>query len=55
MKIDSELLPVLFVALLTWGGVFAYLLRLEGLTRVLEKQVRDVELAASTREGEDAS
>ncbi len=30
---------VLAVSLLTWGGVFLYLLRLEGLTKALEKQV----------------
>lgn len=31
---------VLAVALLTWGGVFLYLVRLEGLTRAVEKAVR---------------
>ena len=31
---------VLAVALLTWGGVFLYLLRLEQLTRAVEKEVR---------------
>jgi hypothetical protein len=30
---------VVIVALLTWGGVFLYLLRLESLTRALEKEV----------------
>ncbi len=30
---------VLIIALLTWGGVFLYLLRLERLTRALEKEV----------------
>jgi len=30
---------VLAVALLTWGGVFAYILRLEKLTRSLEREV----------------
>lgn len=30
---------VLAIALLTWGGVFAYILRLEKLTRVLEREV----------------
>ncbi len=50
MKIDADLMPILLVALLTWGGVFLYLLRLETLTRALEKQVRDETLNASTRE-----
>ena len=50
MKIESDILPVLLVALLTWGGIFLYLLRLETLTRALEKQVRDETLRASTRE-----
>lgn len=53
MRIDPQLLPILFVALLTWGGVFAYLLRLESLTRAIEKQVRDESASASTREGEN--
>ena len=29
--------PVLWVALVTWGGVFFYLLRLERLARTLEE------------------
>ncbi len=36
---DKSLVPVLAVALLTWGGVFFYFLRLESLTRGLEKEV----------------
>jgi len=32
---------ILAVALLTWGGVWLYLLRLEKLTRQLEKSVED--------------
>lgn len=50
MKIESDILPVLLVALLTWGGIFLYLLRLEALARALEKQVRNETLDASTRE-----
>ena len=34
----SQNLPIYLVALITWGGVFAYLVRLEMLTRTLEKQ-----------------
>ena len=32
-------LPVLVVALLTWGGVFLYLLRVERLTRDIENRL----------------
>lgn len=32
------------VALLTWGGVFVYLLRLDNLAKTLEKEVRAREL-----------
>ncbi len=39
---DKSLVPVLVVALLTWGGVFFYLLRLEALARSLEKEVAAV-------------
>lgn len=31
--------PIVLVALITWLGVFAYMLRLDTLTRALEKQV----------------
>ncbi len=34
---------VLAVALLTWGGVFFYMLRLEKLARLVEAEVRRVE------------
>jgi hypothetical protein len=40
MGVDKGLLPVLIVALLTWGGVFFYMLRLEALARSLERQVK---------------
>ena len=32
-------LPVLVVVLLTWGGVFLYLLRVERLTREMENRL----------------
>ena len=32
-------LPVLVVVLLTWGGVFLYLLRVERLTRDIENRL----------------
>lgn len=40
MGLDQSLLPVLVVALLTWGGVFFYMLRLEALARTLERDVK---------------
>jgi hypothetical protein len=42
--------PILIVALITWGGVLAYLFRLEMLTRTLEKQS---ELAREQRVASD--
>ena len=39
--------PIAIVALITWGAVFAYLVRLEMLTRSLEKQA---EIARVERE-----
>ncbi len=42
----SDSLFVLAVALITLGGVFLYLLRVEALARKLESQVRDDELAS---------
>ena len=45
MGIEKEVLPVFIVALLTWGGVFLYMLRLERLAREVEKEInrRDAE------------
>lgn len=42
----SDSLFVLAVALITLGGVFFYLLRVEALAKKLESQVRDDELDA---------
>lgn len=39
----KETIFALAVSLLTWGGVWAYLLRLDMLTRALERQARDLE------------
>lgn len=36
---ENNLVAVLAVALLTWGGVFFYVLRLESLARSLEREV----------------
>ena len=38
MSQDSEF--ILAVVLLTWGGIFAYMLRLDKLARTLESEVR---------------
>ncbi|HVF10802.1 MAG TPA: hypothetical protein VNA16_08365 [Abditibacteriaceae bacterium] len=35
-------LPVLVVVLLTWGGVFFYLLRVDRLTRAVERRIGDL-------------
>jgi len=47
----SDSLFVLAVALLTLGGVFFYLVRVEALARKLEEQVRDEELRAPDLNG----
>jgi hypothetical protein len=39
---------VLVVALLTWGGVFFYMLRLEKLARSVEAEVRRVEAQSAS-------
>jgi hypothetical protein len=33
-------LPIYLVALITWLGVFVYLLRIDAMTRALEQQAR---------------
>lgn len=43
---SSQYLFILAVALLTLGGVFFYLLRVEALAKRLEEQVRDANLNA---------
>jgi hypothetical protein len=39
MKLDPKIVPVLIVALITWGGIFLYLLRVELLTRKVQKEL----------------
>ena len=34
--------PIVLVALITWLGVFVYLMRLDAMTRALEKQAQSV-------------
>jgi hypothetical protein len=50
---------VLVVALLTWGGVFFYMLRLEKLARSVEADVRRIEqqsaVATSPTNGDTAT
>jgi hypothetical protein len=40
LKFDPSTLPILWVALITWGGVLAYLVRLDLLTRHVQDEVR---------------
>lgn len=44
MALTPDKMFVLAVVLLTWGGVFAYLLRLDKLAKSLEEEVRAREL-----------
>ncbi|MEO6907408.1 MAG: hypothetical protein ABI210_05920 [Abditibacteriaceae bacterium] len=39
MSIEPKLIPILIVALITWGGIFLYLLRVEMLTRKVQKEL----------------
>lgn len=39
MSIEPNLIPILIVALITWGGIFLYLLRVEILTRKVQKEL----------------
>jgi len=41
LDLKTELIPVLIVALLTWGGVMIYLFRLERLAKSLEARAAD--------------
>lgn len=41
---NSDQMFVLAVALITWGGVYGYLLRLDKLTKALERKLKDQEL-----------
>ncbi len=42
MHLTSDSLYILAVVLLTWGGIFGYMLRLDKLTNSLERKVREV-------------
>jgi CcmD family protein len=43
MDLSKELIPILAVALVTWGGVLAYIIRLDRATRALEQRLSEVE------------
>lgn len=40
LSFDPATVPILAVALITWGGVLLYLVRLDLLTRRVEDEVR---------------
>jgi len=44
MTIEPKLIPVLIVALITWGGVLLYLLRIDLLTRQVQKDLQQSNL-----------
>jgi nitrate reductase NapE component len=48
LSITKELIPVLAVALVTWGGVLVYLFRLQVMVKSLEDKVADRELEVSS-------
>jgi len=54
LDLKTELIPVLLVALLTWGGVMFYLFRLESLAKSLEARAADRELADDLTPAETA-
>ena len=39
MSIEPKLVPILIVALITWGGIFLYMLRVDILTRQMQKEL----------------
>ena len=54
---SQDSLFILAVVLLTWGGIFAYMLRLDKLAKLLENEVKgrvaqlDARASAEVREG----
>lgn len=47
LAIGKDLLPVLVVALITWGGVLAYMFRLDLAAKRLEQRLDDLESIAA--------
>ena len=43
LEIGKDMLPILAVALITWGGVLAYMFRLDTSTRELARRLDDLE------------
>jgi len=43
LTIGKDLLPILAVALITWGGVLAYMFRLDRSTKELEQKLDHLE------------
>ena len=41
MHLTSDSIFILAVILLTWGGIFAYMLRLDKLTSSLERKLKE--------------
>lgn len=39
MSIEPEVIPILIVALITWGGIFLYMLRVDMLTRKVQQEL----------------
>ena len=50
----KETIFALAVSLLTWGGVWAYMLRLDRLTRALERTARELEARHPEPDGIEA-
>ena len=43
LEIGKDLLPILVVALITWGGVLAYVIRLDLSTLAMARRLDDLE------------
>jgi len=43
LRIEPELIPVVAVALITWGGVLAFMFRLNVATNTLERRLDEIE------------
>ena len=50
MSIEPKLIPILIVALITWGGIFLYLLRVDMLTRKVQKELEQRLITVESRE-----
>jgi CcmD family protein len=52
LELQKDMLPILAVVLITWGGVLGYMFRLDRTTKELERRVDDLE---STERREDVT